>query len=38
VRGRGPDLGADTTAVLREHGMADDDIARWREAGAIAGD
>jgi crotonobetainyl-CoA:carnitine CoA-transferase CaiB-like acyl-CoA transferase len=38
VRGRGPDLGADTTAVLREHGLADDDIARWREAGAIAGE
>lgn len=38
VRGRGPDLGAHTTAVLREHGFADDDIARWREAGAIPGE
>ncbi len=36
VRGRAPDLGQDTTAVLREHGASDDDIARWRTAGAIA--
>jgi crotonobetainyl-CoA:carnitine CoA-transferase CaiB-like acyl-CoA transferase len=36
VRGPAPDLGQDTAAVLREHGAADDDIARWRAAGAIA--
>jgi len=36
VRGRAPDLGQDTAAVLREHGASDDDIARWRTAGAIA--
>jgi len=34
VRGRAPDLGQDTDAVLRAH-FGDDDIARWREAGAI---
>ncbi|HXQ12796.1 MAG TPA: CoA transferase [Caulobacteraceae bacterium] len=36
IRGRAPDLGQDTDAVLREHGLADEDIARWRAAGAIA--
>jgi len=36
VRGRAPDLGQDTDAVLRQHGATDDDIARWRAAGAIA--
>lgn len=36
VRGRGPDLGEDTDAVLRDHGASDEDIARWRAAGAIA--
>jgi len=33
---RGPQLGEDTAAVLRAHGASDDDIARWRHAGAIA--
>jgi crotonobetainyl-CoA:carnitine CoA-transferase CaiB-like acyl-CoA transferase len=32
---RAPELGADTAAVLRAHGASDDDIARWRHAGAI---
>jgi crotonobetainyl-CoA:carnitine CoA-transferase CaiB-like acyl-CoA transferase len=36
IRGRAPDLGQDTDAVLREHGASDQDIARWRAAGAIA--
>jgi crotonobetainyl-CoA:carnitine CoA-transferase CaiB-like acyl-CoA transferase len=36
VRRRGPDLGEDTETVLREHGATDNDIARWRQAGAIA--
>jgi crotonobetainyl-CoA:carnitine CoA-transferase CaiB-like acyl-CoA transferase len=36
VRGRAPDLGQDTDAVLREHGASDQDIASWRAAGAIA--
>jgi crotonobetainyl-CoA:carnitine CoA-transferase CaiB-like acyl-CoA transferase len=36
VRRRGPDLGEDTEAVLARHGASDDDIARWRAAGAIA--
>jgi len=36
VRGRAPDLGQDTDAVLLQHGATDDDIARWRAAGAIA--
>jgi formyl-CoA transferase len=36
IRARAPDLGQDTEAVLREHGLADEDIARWRAAGAIA--
>ncbi|HUO11613.1 MAG TPA: CoA transferase [Caulobacteraceae bacterium] len=35
VRGRAPDLGEDTDAVLRDHGATDDDIARWRSAGAL---
>jgi crotonobetainyl-CoA:carnitine CoA-transferase CaiB-like acyl-CoA transferase len=35
VRRRGPELGEHTVAVLREHGATDDDIARWRSAGAI---
>ena len=35
---RGPDLGEDTVEVLREHGASDEDIARWRSAGAIAKD
>jgi crotonobetainyl-CoA:carnitine CoA-transferase CaiB-like acyl-CoA transferase len=35
---RGPDLGEDTIEVLREHGASDEDIARWRSAGAIAKD
>lgn len=38
VTRRGPDLGEDTLEVLREHGASDDDIARWRSAGAIAKD
>jgi crotonobetainyl-CoA:carnitine CoA-transferase CaiB-like acyl-CoA transferase len=36
VTRRAPELGADTGAVLRAHGASDDDIARWRHAGAIA--
>ncbi len=36
VRRRGPDLGEDTDAVLRDHGVSDEEIARWRAAGAIA--
>ncbi len=36
VRGRGPELGEHTLDVLRQHGATDDDIARWRAAGAIA--
>ncbi len=36
VRRRGPDLGEDTLAVLRRHGASEADIARWRDAGAIA--
>ena len=35
VRRRGPELGEDTGRVLRAHGATDDDIARWRLAGAI---
>jgi len=38
VRGRAPNLGQDTAAVLREHGASADDIARWRAAGAILED
>jgi crotonobetainyl-CoA:carnitine CoA-transferase CaiB-like acyl-CoA transferase len=34
---RGPELGEDTIDVLRQHGATDDDIARWRSAGAIPG-
>jgi crotonobetainyl-CoA:carnitine CoA-transferase CaiB-like acyl-CoA transferase len=36
VRDRAPDLGEHTDAVLAEHGVSPDEIARWREAGAIA--
>jgi len=36
VRRRAPDLGEDTGEVLRAHGVSDEDIARWRAAGAIA--
>jgi crotonobetainyl-CoA:carnitine CoA-transferase CaiB-like acyl-CoA transferase len=36
VRGRAPDLGQDTDAVLLQHGATEHDIARWRAAGAIA--
>ena len=32
---RGPDLGADTLAVLAEHGATSDDIEGWAGAGAI---
>ncbi|HEY1753002.1 MAG TPA: CoA transferase [Caulobacteraceae bacterium] len=35
IRGRAPELGEDTDAVLREHGASDADIAGWRDAGAI---
>jgi len=35
VTGRGPDLGEDTYDVLREHGVAEADIARWTGSGAI---
>jgi crotonobetainyl-CoA:carnitine CoA-transferase CaiB-like acyl-CoA transferase len=35
---RGPDLGEDTLSVLRDHGASDDDIDRWRKAGAIGKD
>ena len=35
VRSRGPDLGEDTEAVLRAHGASDDEMTRWRAAGAI---
>ena len=35
---RGPELGEDTLAVLRDHGATVNDIARWRSAGAIRGD
>jgi crotonobetainyl-CoA:carnitine CoA-transferase CaiB-like acyl-CoA transferase len=35
VRRRAPDLGEDTEAVLLAHGATDEDIARWRSAGAI---
>ncbi|HEY3887235.1 MAG TPA: CoA transferase, partial [Caulobacteraceae bacterium] len=35
---RGPDLGEDTLSVLRDHGASEDDIRRWRQAGAIAED
>lgn len=35
-RGRGPELGEDTDAVLRDHGASDAEIAGWRAAGAIA--
>jgi crotonobetainyl-CoA:carnitine CoA-transferase CaiB-like acyl-CoA transferase len=38
VRRRGPDLGEDTLTVLRDHGASDDDISRWRSAGAIRED
>jgi len=35
VRSRGPLLGEHTDAVLRAHGITDDEIARWRAAGVI---
>jgi crotonobetainyl-CoA:carnitine CoA-transferase CaiB-like acyl-CoA transferase len=35
VTRRGPELGEHTGSVLRAHGASDDDIARWRLAGAI---
>ena len=35
---RGPELGEDTLSVLRDHGATEDDIARWRSAGAIRKD
>jgi crotonobetainyl-CoA:carnitine CoA-transferase CaiB-like acyl-CoA transferase len=35
VRRRGPELGEHTASVLRQHGATEDDIARWRRAGAI---
>jgi crotonobetainyl-CoA:carnitine CoA-transferase CaiB-like acyl-CoA transferase len=35
VRRRGPDLGEDTDAALLAFGIAPEDIARWRAAGAI---
>ena len=38
VTRRGPDLGEDTLSVLREYGASEDDIRRWRQAGAIAED
>ncbi len=38
VTRRGPDLGEDTLAVLRDHGASEDDIRRWRSAGAIRKD
>jgi crotonobetainyl-CoA:carnitine CoA-transferase CaiB-like acyl-CoA transferase len=38
VTRRGPDLGEDTLSVLRDHGASEDDIRRWRQAGAIAED
>jgi crotonobetainyl-CoA:carnitine CoA-transferase CaiB-like acyl-CoA transferase len=38
VTRRGPDLGEDTLAVLRDHGASEDDIRRWRSAGAIRED
>ena len=37
VSRRGPDLGADTEAVLLAHGASPADIGRWRKAGAIPG-
>jgi crotonobetainyl-CoA:carnitine CoA-transferase CaiB-like acyl-CoA transferase len=36
VRRRGPGLGEHTNDVLRAAGVSDEDIARWRSAGAIA--
>jgi crotonobetainyl-CoA:carnitine CoA-transferase CaiB-like acyl-CoA transferase len=36
VTRRAPYLGEDTLEVLRAHGASDDDIARWRSAGALA--
>jgi crotonobetainyl-CoA:carnitine CoA-transferase CaiB-like acyl-CoA transferase len=38
VRGRAPELGEHTGAVLRRHGASEDEISRWRQAGAIAED
>ncbi len=36
VRSPAPDAGADTEAVLLEHGCTWDDLARWKEAGVIS--
>jgi len=38
IRGRAPDLGADTRTVLRRHGVSEADIAAFAEAGAIRKD
>ena len=35
VTRRAPHLGEDTAAVLAEHGIREDEIARWKAAGAI---
>jgi len=35
IRGRAPDLGQHTDAVLCEHGATTDEIAGWRAAGAL---
>jgi crotonobetainyl-CoA:carnitine CoA-transferase CaiB-like acyl-CoA transferase len=35
IRGRAPELGEDTAAVLAEHGVSQDDIERWLAAGVI---
>ena len=37
VRRRAPDLGEHTAAVLAEHGVSEDEIARWKASGAIVG-
>lgn len=37
VTRRAPDLGEHTGAVLAEHGISDDEIARWKASGAIVG-
>jgi crotonobetainyl-CoA:carnitine CoA-transferase CaiB-like acyl-CoA transferase len=38
VTRRAPDLGEDTLEVLREHGVSEEDIERWRSASALAKD
>jgi crotonobetainyl-CoA:carnitine CoA-transferase CaiB-like acyl-CoA transferase len=35
VARRAPDLGEDTAAVLAEHGVGEEEMARWRASGAI---